>query len=206
MKLYHCAGSRSVRIRWLLEELGVDCELHEMPFTMEALQSEDYLRVSPLGRVPTLVDGELVMHESVAIAQYILETYADGRLQPAVGTPERGRFLDWMHYAEASLMVPMATFIRQLVFTPEGKRDEVALATAREKYAQLIVPVEEVLADRDYLLGEFSAADCMLGYTVFLSAYVRVLDDATPNVQAYFARCRARPAWERAMRSTLDKG
>ncbi|MCC5862313.1 MAG: glutathione S-transferase family protein [Gammaproteobacteria bacterium] len=203
MKLYHCAGSRSVRVRWLLEELGVEYQLEELPFGPQALKSAEFRRVNPLGRVPALVDGELVMHESGAIVQYILETYAEGRLQPAIGTPERGEFLNWIHFAEASLMVPVGMLIGQLVFTPEDQRNAGMIAYGRQKYAEQMKLVDDSLADREWLLGEFSAADVMLGYTVFLTAFIKMLDESTPNVQAYFARVRARPAWQRAMTSTL---
>ncbi len=203
MKLYHCAGSRSVRVRWLLEELGLEHELEELPFGPQALKSEAFRRVNPLGRVPALIDGDLVMHESGAIVQYILETYAEGRLQPAIGTRERGEFLNWIHFAEASLMVPVGMLIGQLVFTPEAQRNAGMIAYGQQKYAEQMKLVDDSLAGREWLLGEFSAADVMLGYTVFLAAYIRMLDETTPNVQAYFARVRARPAWQRAMTSTL---
>ncbi len=205
MKLYHCAGSRSVRVRWLLEELGLDYALEEMAFGPQALTSPEYLRINPLGRVPSFIDGDVVMHESGAIVQYILETYAHDRLQPAVGTPARAQFLNWLHFAEASLMMPVGMLVGQLVFTPEEKRNEGMLKYARKTYARQMAVLDGALADRDWLLGEFSAADCMMGYTVFLTAFMKVLDDTTPNVQAYFARVRSRPAWQRAMTSTLPK-
>jgi len=203
MRLYHCAGSRSVRVRWLLEELGLDYELVEMPFSQDTLKAPAYRAINPLGRVPALVDGEAIMHESGAIVQYILEQYAPGRLQPAPGTPQRAEFLNWMHYAEASLMVPVGMLIRQLVFTPEAQRNAGMLAYGREQYAALMKVLDDALSTRDWLLQEFSAADVMMGYTVFLCAYMKVLDDTTPHVRAYFSRVRARPAWQRAMTSTL---
>src|SRR5690606_39437643 len=87
MKLYHCKGSRSTRVLWLLEELGLDYELEVLPFDPKALQSADFLQLHPFGKVPVLVDDTVTMFESVAIIQYLLEHYDDGRLRPTHESP-----------------------------------------------------------------------------------------------------------------------
>ncbi|HHQ13901.1 MAG TPA: hypothetical protein ENK16_02635 [Chromatiales bacterium] len=116
MKVYHCSKSRSVRVIWMLEELGLEYELETMPFGPEGLQSADYLAINPFGKVPVLVDGALTMSESVAIIQYLLDRYADGRLQPDPDSPEYGRFLQWLHFGESTMMGPVATIARYTVF------------------------------------------------------------------------------------------
>ncbi|MDX1581678.1 MAG: glutathione S-transferase N-terminal domain-containing protein, partial [Alphaproteobacteria bacterium] len=99
--LYHCAGSRSVRSLWLLNELGVEFDLKELEFNMETLRGPDYLSVHPLGRVPCLVDGDVTIFESGAINQYLCEIYdPDQTLWRAPGTAERADWLQWIHYAE----------------------------------------------------------------------------------------------------------
>ena len=87
--LYHSPRTRSVRVLWLLEELGLPYELHTLAFSPDSLKGADYLKINPLGKVPTITDGALTMFESGAIVEYLLERYGDGRLAPKVGTPAR---------------------------------------------------------------------------------------------------------------------
>lgn len=203
MKLYHCTRSRSTRIRWLLEELALPYELVELPFPPSGPLKDELQRINPLGRIPTLVDGDLVLIESGAMVQHILERHAGGRLQPPADSPERGEFLNWMHYAEGSLMVPVGVLVRQLLFTPEDQRNIEQIRDARAQCLRLLQPIEQALAGRQYLLGEFSGADCMLGYSVHLTDLLKVVDDTMPNVQAYLERIRQRGAWEKAMTPTV---
>jgi glutathione S-transferase len=100
--LYHSPRTRSLRVLWLLEELGVPYELRSMTFTPDVLQSADYLRLSPLGKVPALEDGDVRLFESGAIVEYLVERYDDGRLAPAIGTPARAAYLQWIHFAEGT--------------------------------------------------------------------------------------------------------
>ena len=89
LRLYHAPRTRSVRVLWLLEELGLPHELVTVPF--KAPSSEFFVQETPLGKIPTLEDGDVVLCESGAIVEYILERYGEGRLAPAVGSPLRGR-------------------------------------------------------------------------------------------------------------------
>lgn len=123
-KLYHCDGARSMRSLWLLHELGLEFELVTLPFSMAGLRTPDYLAVSPLGRVPCLVDGDLTLFESGAIAQYLCETYDDGRLHRAPGHPERPAWLQWLHYAE-TVAAHGASLVQQQVFVPPEQRSPV---------------------------------------------------------------------------------
>ena len=102
MKLYHSPRTRSVRIYWLLEELGVPYELEVVDFTLPVSPPRPFAQRSPFGKFPAFVDGDVAMFESGAILEYVLERYGKGRLAPAPGTPQRAAFLQWVHFAEAT--------------------------------------------------------------------------------------------------------
>jgi glutathione S-transferase len=197
LKLYHAPLTRSVRIRWLLEELALPHELVTVDFVPP---STPFTQRTPTGKFPALEDGEVVMFESGAILEYVLERYGNGRLAPAVGTPERAAFLQWVHFAEATLMPPLGQLAWNLIFKPEADRNAGAVADARRMAAAALRVVEGALTGKDYLLGaEFSAADIMMGYALQSARWFGVLTDAQPDVGRYLARLEARPALQRAM-------
>ena len=199
MKLYHCAKSRSVRVLWLLEELGLDYQLETMPFDPKALQAADYLEISPFGKVPVLVDGAVTMSESVAIVQYLLDRYADGRLQPDPEAPEFGKFLQWLHFGESTLMGPVAALSLNTYFLPEDQRDARAAERARRTLNHYAGILDKELAGRQYLLGDtFTAADIVVGYAFFAMKLFRSYPDGFPNLDAWFERLKARPAYQMA--------
>jgi glutathione S-transferase len=200
MKLYHSPRTRSVRIYWLLEELGVPFEIVSIDFNPESLKSPSYLKVNPLGKVPTIQDGDLTMFESGAILEYILEKYGKGRLAPAPGSPARGPFLQWVHFAEASAMPPLSLVAAHTMFKPEAERIPAVAAEARATAAAVLAVLNQALAGKQYLLGdEFSAADIMTGYSLLLMKWFGLLSDAYPNVVAYLGRLEQRPALQKAL-------
>jgi glutathione S-transferase len=196
--LHHVPFSRSLRVRWLLEELGPPYELATRSFP--DLKRSEHQALHPLGKVPVVVDGDVVLFESGAIVSYLLERYGGGRLEPKPGTPERARYWQWFHYAEASVTPPLGLIVRHTVLLPEGERIPAVAAGARSEAQRVLAPIERVLAGQSWLLPDFSAADVMMGYSVKLASLLRLLDEATPNLVAYLARCEERPAWQRAIR------
>ena len=196
LTLYHAPFSRSLRVRWLLEELGLEYRLEKRTFA--ELKRPEYLALHPLGKVPALSDGAVVLFESGAILQHLLERYGEGRLEPKPGTPERALFWQWFHYAEASVAPPLGWIVRHTVLLPEGERIPAVAAGARAQALQALAPVERALEGRSWLLPDFSAADVMMGYSVKLASLMRLLDGGTPNLAAYLARCEERPAYQRA--------
>jgi glutathione S-transferase len=196
IKLYHGPRTRSIRIYWLLEELGLAYELETVeyrpPHTIFSQQT-------PLGKFPVLEDGEVVMFESGAILEYVLDRYAPGRLAPAPGTPARALFLQWVHYAEATLMPPILDIVRHTMLKPEPERIPAVAADGRVRTLATLAVLERALEGREYLPGPaFSGADIMLGYPLFLSNLLGVLDDKLPNVRAYWSRLASRPALRKA--------
>lgn len=194
--LYHAPLSRSLRVRWLLEELGLPYRLETRSFP--DLKRPEHLALHPLGKVPVLTDGDVVLFESGAILQHLLERYGAGRFEPKPGTPERSLYWQWFHYAEASVTPALGLIVRHTILLPEAERIPAVAEWARAQAVQLLAPVERALAGRSWLLPELSAADMMMGYSVKLASLLRMTGDATPNLAAYLARCEERPAYRRA--------
>ncbi len=202
MRLYHCSKSRSVRVLWLHEELGLPYELTEMPFDPKALQAADYLEVNPFGKVPVLVDGSLRMSESVAIIQYILDRYGDGRLEPDRDSDDYGRFLQWLHFGESTLMGPVAEMAMHRVFLPPEKRDAALAERGTRTFLHFAGILDKELGSHAYLVGsEFTAADIVVGYALFAMQNFGILPAELPaGVRAWYERLAARPAFQKAAR------
>jgi glutathione S-transferase len=200
MKLYHVNGARSMRSLWLLNELELDFELVELTFSMEALRTPEYLSISPLGRVPCLVDGETVVFESGAITQYLCETYDTKGLGRGSGNPERVEWLTWLHYAE-TMAVHGASLVQQKVFIAREDRSPVVQKLESRRLEKSLGVIDQRLATRDYMLKSgFSAVDTNVGYSVHLAkGFVSI--DPFPNVVAYYERLSSRPAFQKAAAS-----
>jgi len=197
--IYHVPASRSARVRWLLEELGVDYRLETLSLTDGSLKTPEYLAKNPLGKVPTLEDGDVAIFESGAIVQHLLERYGRGRLAPAPGSPERPAFLQWLHWSEASFMPPLGEIVQHSFLRPEAERIPGVVADARRRLGRLLDVLEQELAGRDHLLPSgFSAADVMQGYGIQLAKLLGQLPADRPRVGAYLERLAARPAFQKA--------
>ena len=197
IKLYHAPMTRSLRIVWLLEELGLPYQIEKVTFVPPSVP---FSQSTPAGKLPVIEDGELVMFESGAILEYILERYGNGRLAPKVGTPERGTFLQWVHFSEATLFPPLGEIAWSTLFAPEDKRNPAAAEDARKRATATLAVLEKALDGKDYLLGsEFSAADVMMGYSLMAAQYLGALGDGFPELRAYMARLADRPAYQKAL-------
>jgi glutathione S-transferase len=202
LRVYHVAGTRSVRIVWLLKELGLAHEVVSMPFDHAVMHGPDYLGINPLGKVPALDHDGFVLTESGAIIQYILARYGQGRLEPSPrpqpGTPAHARFLQWLYFPEATMMPPLGALVRQSR-RAEASRNAEITADALDKAAGLLAYCEHELAPHGYLLGpEFTAADIMLGYTLALADYLDLVGEGHPRIAAYLGRLGERPAFREA--------
>ena len=193
--LYHAPFSRSVRVLWLLEELGVPYELRVLP---AIAGTTPFSQETPTGKVPTLEDGALVMFESIAIMEYLLGRYADGRLAPAPDALEWGHFLQWLHYSESTAFPPLGYVARHSFALPEHERNAESEKENRVLAASILSVPERVLGESEYLVGNrFTAADIAMGYTVGTAKLLGVLD-RFPNLDAFLSRLAKRPAFRRA--------
>ena len=196
LKLYYAPRTRSVRIRWLLEELGIAHELARVEFRPAETA---FAQSTPLGKFPVLEDGDVVIGESGAILEYILERYGDGRLAPPIGSPLRGPFLQWVHFAEGTAFPPLGVIIWHGLYRGDADQIPIAIDAARSRASSALDVVEHNLNGRAYLLGdEFCAADIMLGFTLAAAQLVGVLDERYPRTAAYLGRLIERPAFVRA--------
>ena len=200
MKIYHVPGSRSVRVIWLCEELGLPCEVETIDFSPRFRATAEWRAKSPTGKVPVLDDDGFTIYESGAMVQYILTRYGDGRLQPAQGWANGALLLQWCWFAEATFARPLGDIMHHTVFKPEPERIPAVVVDAKNRALVCLDAVEAALADSTYLLGdEFTVADVMMGYTLRLAQRTGVLADAHPNASAYFARLESRPAYQTAI-------
>jgi glutathione S-transferase len=200
MKLYHCQKSRSCRVLWLLEELGLAYELEVLPFDRKALRSVDYLAVNPFGKVPVLVDDAVTMFESVAIIQYLLRRYGEGRLEPSDASPEYGQFLQWLHFGESTLMGPAAQIALHSALLPESERNAELAAFGRRTFAHYARALDDVLTGQTYLVDDqFTAADIVMGYTLFVADTFGALPAELTALNEYYGRLKSRPAFQKAV-------
>jgi glutathione S-transferase len=198
MKLYYIPQSRATRPRWLLEELEVPYELVRLPRPLAERKASDYVKIHPHGRVPALADGEMVMFESAAICLYLADKHLDKGLAPALDAPERGPYLQWMVYSMVTLEPPIYQIERHTSWLPEEQRSQAALAEARASFAEAAGVLEKALGEQPYIAGkEFSAADVMLGATLFWARNVGLLE-GYPALLDYVQRISSRPAFKRA--------
>ncbi len=199
--LYHAPNTRSVRVLWLLEEMGVRTDVKSLPFPPRQHQP-DYLSVNATGTIPTFVDGERVMAESVAICEYLAEKHSSP-LWVAPGEPERPQFLQWMWYGEATLMAPLSVTarVRRMPKPAGGEAGiEAVLADARASLSGRLSALEQRLEGRDFVAaGRLTIADISIGYPLHLVGLFGLDDLLGPRVSAYRERLRARPAYKKAL-------
>ncbi len=199
LKLYHLPGSRSCRVLWLIFELGLECEIEKMSLADGSLRTKSYRELNPLGKAPTLDDGGVVLYESGAIVEYLLERYGAGRLAPAVGSAGRAQYLQWLHWGEATLLPPIAAINGNRFVLAESDRSEAALDVARRQLSRVLNVLGGVVANREFLVGdEFSAADIMVGYGVRLAKMVGELPEQPESIHEWHDGLAARPAYQRA--------
>jgi len=202
--LYHVPRSRSMRSLWLLNELMVPFRVVEMPFTMKALRSPDYLAISPAGRVPSIDDEGFIVFESGAIAQYLCHRYDPERLGRRPEHPEWVEWLEWIHFSEtmavhASYLVQQANFV-----TPEN-RSEAVVNLERRRLRKTLEAVDRRLADREYLLTSgFSAADVAVAYSIFMGDLYADETGGLEHLLPYYERIKQRPAFRASLPTVAD--
>ncbi len=198
MKIFHAPNTRSVRIVWLFEELGLPYALERFTLGDPAMRAPDYAKVHPMGRVPALQDGETTIFESGAIVQYVLARHGHGRLAPDPAAPEFPQYLQWLHYAEGMIMPPVNTIVVETILLPPERRNQVNVDRATKLLSRMLGAVDAHLQGRDFLAGAFSGADIMTGHACTVAARLGADIADKPNVAAYIARLNERPALQRA--------
>ena len=202
LKLHFAPNSRAGRIVWLLEELELPYDINKMAFHPKDLKSDEHRQRHPLGRVPVLEDGDILIFESGAIVEYVLARHKNGGLKPAIDNPRFPDYLQWFHYCEGMVMPPINTIVVHTLLLPEDRRDATVLGQAQKLLNRALAPVDEALARREYLIGDFSGADIMLGHACFMSNRLGSVSEDMTNLKAYVDRITARPAFQTAITMT----
>ncbi|MEH2144269.1 MAG: glutathione S-transferase [Nostoc sp.] len=197
--VHHLNNSRSQRVLWLLEELGIEYEIKFYERDQKTMLAPTSLReVHPLGKSPVITDADLTVAESGAIIEYILDRYGNGRLIPPSGTPERLRYTYWLHYAEGSAMPPL---VMNLVFNNFGIKDSSVNDEFIAPQIKLHFDyIEGELHNSTWFVGEeFTAADIQMSFPLEIVAMQAELISSRPKIKQFIERIHARPAYERAL-------
>jgi glutathione S-transferase len=210
--VHHLNNSRSQRILWLLEELGVEYDLKCYQRDSRTLLAPPELKaIHPLGKSPVIEDGDLLLAESGAIIEYLADRYGGGRLARAHGSPDRTRYIYWLHYAEGSAMPPllMKLIFDRVVNAPMPFFARPVVRKIHQNVMNAFIGpqlklhldyLETQLATRDWFLdGEFSAADVQMSFPLETAVARGGLDQSRPRLIDWLRRVHARPAYRRAV-------
>lgn len=195
IKLHHVPFSRSFRILWMLEELGLECELVMHSIRAGTLRSPEVVAISPAARVPALEIDGLKMFESGAMIEYLAETRPEAGLGVAVGAPERARYLQMIHFAETQAGLIEQLNMQQVFLRDPATASPTVIKLNTRRLAATLAALETLLGEDDHLLAQgFSAADIMMGFNLFAAPYYVDLT-AYPRLLTYRDRLAARPAY-----------
>jgi glutathione S-transferase len=210
--VHHLNNSRSQRVLWLLEELGIPYEVKRYERDAKSMLAPPaLLAIHPLGKSPVITDGEIVLPESGAIIEYLVDTYGNGRLKPPAGSAQRLKYLYWMHYAEGSAMPPL---LLRLVFNRVANNpapwpiSAIARRIATTVDKSFIEPnltrhlnfMEAELNAQTWFAGEeFTAADVQMSFPLEAAASRGGLSASRPKLMAFLERIHGRDAYKRAL-------
>ena len=196
--IHHLNNSRSQRILWLLEELDLEYRIEKYSRDPKTnLAPPELLAIHPLGKSPVMQDGDLILPESGAIIEYLLERYGEGRLAPKPGTPEHIRYLYWMHFAEGTMMLHL---VSRLYMTRVGEAAKTMQGRIEVMINNELNLVQEELGRSACLAGnEFSAADIQMAFPLEFAAFAKLVGEQHGRVREYLKRIQARPAYRRAI-------
>lgn len=212
INVHHLNNSRSQRVLWLLEEIGIDYAVIRYERDAKTMLAPPELRkVHPLGKSPVITDDGVTVAESGAIVEYLVDRYAADRLAPARGSADRMRYTYWLHYAEGSAMpplllslifariakAPMPFFVKPVA---KGIASKVMSSFVEPQLKQHLAYLESELGKTTWFAGEtFSAADIQMSFAIEAFAARGGLTPGQPNLWAWLQRIHARPAYQRAL-------
>lgn len=209
--VHHLENSRSQRVLWLLEELGLPYEIRHYKRDRKTMLAPPELKqVHPLGKSPVISDGDITVAESGAIVEYLVDTHGGGRLKPKAGTAEARQYTYWLHFAEGSAMPPLLMTLvfdqvksqSPLIVKPiaKGIADTVGKAFLQPNITGQLQFMEAELSQRPWFAGrEFTAADVQMSFPLEAAAARVGLDTRYPKLQDWLERIHGRPAYQRAL-------
>jgi glutathione S-transferase len=200
LTIYHGKHTRSLRVVWLAEELGLHYAIKHTPFDPAALRTPEFLSISPHGQLPAIEDGGTRMVESGAICQYLTEKYGKPPFKRSLGDAEYPRYLQWLHAGEATLTPPLVQMAQHTMLRPAERRVALIAGEAAETFKERLTVLDAHLGETGFLLGkDITAADVMVGYALHLAALMGLMADAPDDVAKYWARLSERPAYQKAV-------
>jgi len=197
LKIFHASGSRSLRVIWMAEEMGLDYEL-----SPEAIgrSSPEFVAVNPARGLPAIIDGEVSMSESVAIIQYLAARYGPTPLAPAPDDPTYPAYLQYLIYGEASLSAFLNALVGTRFLAPDDQKDNFTAEVCRALFGRRVKALAGRLTTSPHLAGEdFTAADISVVYALNMGASLGLADDYPSPIADYWARMQLRPAYQAAI-------
>ena len=192
MRLYEFGPTRSIRVRWMLQELGVDFESVTVNLRTGEHRRPEFLKINPAGKVPVLVDDDLVLTESVAIVLYLAEKYPHKGLVP-IDIKQRAQVNRWLLFAVTELEQPLWRISRHTALYPERLRLPAEVALARQDFTDMVTVMEDQMQGCEFIVGNtVTVADFVCAYTLDWANEVRLLDGC-PQLLQYLERMYARP-------------
>jgi glutathione S-transferase len=193
LKLYGFGATRSLRVLWALNELGVECEFVPVNLRHGEQLAPEFLRLNPAGKLPVLVDDAVVLTESTAIVMYLADKFPDKRLLP-VDLAVRSQVYRWMMFVVTELESALWRMTRHTSLYPPEKRSATEIALAAEDFVAMAKVLDRHMIGRRYIVSEqFTAADCVTAYVMDWAVDKGLLGDL-PQLRAYRTRLRARSA------------
>jgi len=195
MKLYGVPASRAMRSIWAAEEVGADYELVSTSYLQES-KTPEYLAINPNGRIPALVDGDLVLFESMAINLYLARTYG-GKLYPS-DSHDEARAIQWTIWGLTELEPHLIPMVMHKLFLPEGQRNPAVVASAEAAVERPLAVLDDQVSDREYLLGgDFSIADLNVAGVLATANFAKYDFSKFENATRWMSRCTGRPSFAR---------
>ncbi len=205
LTLHHVPFSRSFRVLWMLEELGLKAEIVTHSIRKGTMRSPEMLALNPVARAPTLEIDDLVMCESGAMLEYLAETHPEKALGVALGAPERARYLQLMHFAETQAALVEQLNMQHIFLRDPAMASPTVIKLNTRRLEATLGALQQMLDDRDHLLLQgFSAPDIMMGFNLFAAPYYVDLA-AFPALVRYRDRLAQRPAFIRARAKDGDQ-
>ena len=196
--LYHCSDARSFRALWTLEELNLNYALTMLPFPPRFLPP-GYMAANPFGTVPLLLDGDVRMTESAAIVDYVGQRYAPGRVSVSVAEADFGRYLNFLHFGEATLTFPQTLILRYARFEPVERRQPQVAEDYRAWFLARLKGLDIALEGRNWLCEDrFTGADISVGYALLLASSLNMQDQFPERVVDYWNNLQGLDSFRRA--------
>lgn len=192
LKLFEFAPARSIRVRWTLQELDVAFEAVTIDLFAGGHRRPEFLRINPAGKLPVLVDGDMILTESIAIVLYLAEKYPEKELIPA-DVRQRAQLSRWLLFTTTELEQPLWRIRRHTAVYPRDKRLPGEVILARDEFAAMARVLEEHMRDRDFVVGDtVTVGDFVLAHTLDWAKTANVLN-GLPQLEAYLEQMYARP-------------